>query len=55
VIGTSSPYNPASSESRESTQMLLDMERQPVTEMELIGEEDQEDITGYQHAIIHVY
>lgn len=46
VIGTSSPYNPAGSESRESTQMLLDMERQPVTEMELIGEEDQEDITG---------
>lgn len=43
VIGTSNPYGGDMSQG--TSQMLLEMERQPMTEMEIL-DEDEADITG---------
>lgn len=45
VIGTSNPYIKGGDVSEGTSQMLLEMERQPVTEMEILDDDDA-DITG---------
>ncbi|KAL4226579.1 hypothetical protein ACF0H5_014564 [Mactra antiquata] len=43
VIGTSNPFGVGEDDNTQSTsQMMLDLERQPITEMEMLEEDDQE-------------
>ncbi|XP_045166517.2 MYCBP-associated protein-like isoform X4 [Mercenaria mercenaria] len=47
VIGTCNPYSGEGDQTGGTSQMLLDMERQPITEMEMLVEDDDDaDITG---------
>ena len=53
VIGTANPYNGEADQSGGTSQMLMEMERQPVTEMEMLVEDDDDDeeFTGFVNYI----